>query len=245
MDIYAQMARDYMARSGATEADLAQVSVKAHRHGALNPKAQYGGPVSVDEVLASRVIAPPLRVLMCSPIGDGAAALVLATERGAYAARRRSGADAGRGRWCPDATGATASSAAPERAAQAAYGQAGIGPDDVDVVELHDAAAPAELIVTEELGLCEPGKGRAAVAVRRNRPGRPSAGQPQRGTAVKGPSGRCDRMRPARRADRPVARPLRGTPGPRRPHRARRKRRRLPRERRRRSHRRDPGEIAR
>jgi acetyl-CoA acyltransferase len=158
MDIYAQVARDYMARSGATEADFAQVSVKAHRHGALNPKAQYGGPVTVEEVLASREIAPPLRVLMCSPIGDGAAALVLATAKGL----ERLNADPVRilaaslvsGRDRPDGE-----PTAPERAARAAYAQAGIGPEDVDVVELHDAAAPAELIATEELGLCEPGKG--------------------------------------------------------------------------------------
>jgi acetyl-CoA acetyltransferase len=158
MDIYAQVARDYLARSGATEADLAEVSVKAHRHGALNPKAQYGGRVTVDEVLASREIAPPLRVLMCAPIGDGAAALVLATANGL----KRLAADpvrilaaslvSGRDRRDGDAT-------APERAARAAYAEAGIGPEDVDVVELHDAAAPAELIVYEELGLCEAGKG--------------------------------------------------------------------------------------
>jgi acetyl-CoA acyltransferase len=158
MDIYAQVARDYMARSGATEADFAQVSVKAHHHGALNPKAQYGGPVTVEQVLASREIAPPLRVLMCSPIGDGAAALVLATARGL----KRLNADpvrilaaslvSGRDRRDGEPT-------APERAARTAYAQAGIGPEDVDVVELHDAAAPAELIATEELGLCEPGKG--------------------------------------------------------------------------------------
>jgi acetyl-CoA acetyltransferase len=158
MDIYADVAREYMARSGATEADFAEVSVKAHRHGALNPNAQYGKPITVEEVLASRLIADPLRLLMCSPIGDGAAALVLATARGL----QRLHADpvrilaaslvSGRDRAGGEPTG-------PQRAAAAAYAEAGVGPDDVDVVELHDAAAPAELIVTEELGLCEPGKG--------------------------------------------------------------------------------------
>jgi acetyl-CoA acetyltransferase len=158
MDIYAHLAREYMARSGASEADFAQVSVKAHRHGALNPKAQYGKPITAEDVLASRLIADPLRLLMCSPIGDGAAALVLATARGL----QRLQADpvrilaaslvSGRDRADGEPTG-------PQRAATAAYAEAGVGPDDVDVVELHDAAAPAELIVTEELGLCEPGKG--------------------------------------------------------------------------------------
>ncbi len=158
MDIYAQMARDYMDRTGATEEDFAHVAVKAHAHGALNPKAQYGDPLSTEDVLASRSIAGPLRLLMCSPIGDGAAALVLANARGL----ERLDADpvrvlaaslvSGRDRRDGDST-------APERAAQRAYAEAGIAPSDVDVVELHDAAAPAELIVTEELGLCEPGGG--------------------------------------------------------------------------------------
>jgi acetyl-CoA acyltransferase len=157
MSIYAQLARDYMARSGATEADFAAVSVKAHRHGALNPNAQYGQLVTVDEVLASRLVADPLRLLMCSPISDGAAALVLATARGLarmnadpvriLAASLVSGRDRGPGE-----------PTAPERAAKAAYAEAGVGPEQIDVVELHDAAAPAELIACEELGLCEPGK---------------------------------------------------------------------------------------
>src|SRR5205807_10494168 len=72
MDVYAQMAREYMARSGATLEDLAAIAVKAHRHGALNPKAQYGGPLTIEAVLESRTVVDPLRLLMCSPISDGA-----------------------------------------------------------------------------------------------------------------------------------------------------------------------------
>src|SRR3954447_12877432 len=158
MDIYAQMTRDYMARSGVTEEDFAAVAVKAHDHGALNPKAQYGDQVTIEDVLASRTISDPLRLLMCSPIGDGAAALVLATARGL----ERLDADpvrvlatslgSGRGRHEGGTT-------APEREGQRAYAEAGIQPSDVDVVELHDAASPAELVITEELGLCPPGGG--------------------------------------------------------------------------------------
>jgi len=134
------------------------VSVKAHQHGALNPNGQYGEPITIEQVLASRLVADPLRLLMCSPISDGAAALVLATERGLC----RMNADpvrilaaslvSGRDRSPGEPT-------APERAAKAAYAEAGVGPEQIDVVELHDAAAPAELIACEELGLCEPGKG--------------------------------------------------------------------------------------
>jgi acetyl-CoA acetyltransferase len=157
MDIYAGLARDYMARSGATAEDFARVVVKNQRNGALNPNAQYGGEFTVEEVLASREVAAPLTVLMCSPIGDGAAALVLCSAEHA----RRLGARvkvastvllSGRDR---NGTGPTVT----ERAAERAYQRAGIGPEDVDVVEVHDAAAPAELIVSEEIGLCAPGDG--------------------------------------------------------------------------------------
>ncbi|MCW3039615.1 MAG: Propanoyl-CoA C-acyltransferase [Solirubrobacterales bacterium] len=158
MDVYADMARTYMGRSGATAEDFANVAVKAHAHGALNPKAQYGDPLDTDGVLASRAIVDPLTLLMCSPLSDGAAAIVLATDRGlerlnatpvrVLAATVISGRDRVNG----DAS-------SPERAAKIAYATAGVGPADIDVVELHDAAAPAELIVTEELGLCEPGGG--------------------------------------------------------------------------------------
>ncbi len=82
MDVYAHMAREYMDMSGATAEDFANIAVKAHRHGALNPKAQYGEEVSTEAVLASRGVVDPLTLLMCSPLSDGAAALVLATERG-------------------------------------------------------------------------------------------------------------------------------------------------------------------
>jgi acetyl-CoA acetyltransferase len=157
MDIYAGLAREYMGRSGATVADFARVVVKNQRHGALNPNAQYGGEFSVEEVLASREVASPLTLLMCSPIGDGAAAVVVCSPEHA----RRLGADvkvastvllSGRDR---NGVGQPVT----ERAARRAYERAGLGPEDVDVVEVHDAAAPAELMVYEEVGLCAIGEG--------------------------------------------------------------------------------------
>lgn len=77
MDIYASLTRAYAARSGATPADFAEVAVKSHDHAALNPKAQYRNQVTVEQVLGSRLISEPLTLLMCSPIGDGAAAVVV------------------------------------------------------------------------------------------------------------------------------------------------------------------------
>jgi acetyl-CoA acyltransferase len=162
MDIYAASSRAYMKSSGATQEDFAEVAVKSHRHAALNPYAQYRTELTVDDVLASREIAPPLTLLMCSPIGDGAAALVvcsaeMAQRLGARITVRACCLVSGRDRG-PGEPGAV------DRAAHAAYEQAGLGPADLDVVELHDAAAPAELITYEELGLCGEGDGPALLA---------------------------------------------------------------------------------
>ncbi len=162
MDIYAANSRSYMKRSGATQRDFAEVAVKSHRHAALNPHAQYRTEVTVEDVLASREIAPPLTLLMCSPIGDGAAALVVCSPEAA----RRLGARV-RVRACALVSGQDRRGGEPgavERAAQAAYEKAGVGPSDLDVVELHDAAAPAELMTYEELGLCGEGEGPALLA---------------------------------------------------------------------------------
>lgn len=155
MDVYADMANQYMERSAATEQDFAAVAVKNHDHGALNPRAQYRDPVTIEQVLNSRRISGPLTLLMCSPIGDGAAALLLASEE--YS--KRLGAAGVRVRASALVSGLGGEEAPSTRAAAQAYNQAGLGPEDIDVVELHDAAAPAELILYEELGLCAEGEG--------------------------------------------------------------------------------------
>jgi acetyl-CoA acyltransferase len=162
MDIYAANSRAYMTSSGATREDFAEVAVKSHRHAALNPYAQYRNAVTVEDVLASREIAAPLTLLMCSPVGDGAAALVVCSPEMA----RRLGARV-RVRACTLVSGRDRGPGEPgaaERASQAAYEQAGVDPGDLDVVELHDAAAPAELMTYEELGLCGAGQGPALLA---------------------------------------------------------------------------------
>jgi acetyl-CoA acyltransferase len=158
MDIYAAQSRAYMQSSGATARDFAEVAVKSHRNAALNPKAQFRTEVSIDEVLASREVSAPLTLLMCSPIGDGAAAVVVCSEQ--YA--RRLGTPSVRVRACTLLSGTDRTADQPgavERASQRAYEQAGLGPEDLDVVEVHDAAAPAELMCYEELGLCGVGEG--------------------------------------------------------------------------------------
>ena len=158
MDVYAGMTRQYMERSGATPEDFARIAVKNQANGKLNPKAQYGGDVTVEEVLASRVISGPLTLLMCSPIGDGSAAVVLCSEDAA----RRLGADTVKVRATKLLSGRDRQPGDPgavERAVAKAYEAAGVGPEDLDVCEVHDAAAPAELMIYEELGLCGPGEG--------------------------------------------------------------------------------------
>jgi acetyl-CoA acetyltransferase len=159
MDIYASMTREYMNKSGATAEDFADVAVKAHEHGALNPKAQYRNRCTRDEVLASREISAPLTLMMCSPIGDGAAAAVLCSEKMAKKLGvrapikiRASAFVSGRDR-TPDEPGAA------ERASKRAFELAAVGPEDIDVIEIHDAAAPAELMIYEDIGLCARGGG--------------------------------------------------------------------------------------
>lgn len=159
MDVYAGKARKYMKQTGATAADFALAAAKAHRFGSLNPKAQFRTPLSVDAILASKTIVDPLTIAMCSPIGDGAAALVFCSEEFA----RRHGCDAVTVNALVLVSGLPGGESCNARATAKAYALAGIGPEDIDVVELHDAASPAELIYIEELGLCKPGEGLAMI----------------------------------------------------------------------------------
>ena len=166
MDLYAENARAYMQRSGATREDLAAVTVKTHHNGGLNPRAQYGGEMTVDEVLAAREVVPPLTLPMCSPISDGAAAVVLSAQPRNGAARVRVAASA-----LTSGTPGGGPDNATARAARAAYEQAGIGPEDASLVELHDAAASAEIELYESLGLAAPGDGPRLVRDRETRLG--------------------------------------------------------------------------
>jgi acetyl-CoA acetyltransferase len=160
MDLYADMTRRYMAASGANPEDFARVVVKNQHNGGLNPRAQYGGELTVEQVLESREVVSPLTLLMCSPISDGAAAVVLMSD----AAARRHGARGPKIRDSivrsgnrHDRDDPTAGSTG--LAAAAAFEQAGIGPADLSCAEVHDASAPAELMVYEQIGLAEPGGG--------------------------------------------------------------------------------------
>lgn len=160
MDIYASAARRHMERHGTTARHFAMVSAKNSHHGSLNPHAQYRDVLSIDEILAAPVVAPPLTLPMCAPIGDGAAAVVLVSEKKARAIGLNDGV---RVRSSVLASGwqgsGSESESVVEYASRKAYEAAAIGPHDIDVIELHDATAPAEIICYEAMGLTKKGDG--------------------------------------------------------------------------------------
>ena len=158
MDIYAVWANQYMQKTGATAEHFAMVTAKNSRHGALNPNAQFQSVLSVEEVLAQPMIAPPLTRAMCSPIGDGAAAAIVVSEK---FAKKLTSQNLVRIEASLVASGYDYDEDAIPLAAWAAsqiYDQANIGPDDLSCIELHDASSPAELQYCEYLGICEPGE---------------------------------------------------------------------------------------
>jgi acetyl-CoA acetyltransferase len=160
MDIYAQAARAHMKAYGTTVEQFAGVSAKNSFHGSLNPRAQFRDVLTVADVLQQPMIAEPLTRPMCSPIGDGAAAVVVMSRKKVKALGlgkraveiRASSLHSGWDR-APDEGGVS------ELCAQRAYEEAGVGPQDLSVVELHDASAPAEIIAYESLGICGKGEG--------------------------------------------------------------------------------------
>jgi acetyl-CoA C-acetyltransferase len=165
--LYALMARAHMDKYGTTREQLAMVAVKNHHNGSLNPLAQYPFKVSVEAVLNSVMVADPLRILDCSPITDGAAALVLCPVELAKKFKKPPVRVVASGM----ATDAIALSSRQDitwiestyQAAKRAYAMAGKKPEDIDLVEVHDCFTIAEICVMEALGLVEKGKGGKAV----------------------------------------------------------------------------------
>jgi len=164
--LYAMIARAHMAKHGTTEEDLAWVAVKNHHHGAMNPKAQFRREFTAEQVLASSMVSEPLRLLLCSPVSDGAAAVLLCPLDQAKKYTDRPVQIIGSGL-------ATGTMTLAERedpsfldsvqlSAERAYKAAGIGPGDVQVAEVHDCFAIAEICCIEALGLVERGQGGAA-----------------------------------------------------------------------------------
>ncbi|BBF72377.1 MULTISPECIES: thiolase family protein [Sphingomonadaceae] len=193
MDVYAAFARQHMRQFGSTQMQFASVAAKNHGHSVHNPLAQFRDPFSVAQVLAAAPITYPLTLPMCSPISDGAAAVIVASRQGL----RRLGIVEDRGiRVLASViqTGSTRDPLASDKhltalAAQRAYGEAGLGPNDVSVAEVHDATAVGEVIQTENLGFCAFGEGgalaeRGDTAIGGRIPVNPSGGLESKGHPI-------------------------------------------------------------
>ncbi len=155
MDVNADRATRYMAAHGATPRHFAMCAAKNRAHAALNDRAAVRDPIGVDAVLADKMVVAPLTRAMCGGVADGAAAVVLVSEalarkRGLNGPRIAASAVAS---GVPDREGPSATA----RAARLAYEQAGLGPEDVTVAEVHDPTSPQEFFDIEELGLAGPG----------------------------------------------------------------------------------------
>ena len=163
MAIYAAFCRQHMKTYGTTQRQIAAVSAKNHQHSVHNPYSQIRKPFTIDEILAAAPIIYPITLPMCAPLSDGSAAAILCTEEGL----KRIGADRSR---CVRVAASVMRSfshrsiAQPELhasrlAALQAYEQAGLGPQDMDLAEVHDASAMGEIIQVENLGFVSFGQG--------------------------------------------------------------------------------------
>lgn len=158
--VYAMRAGRYLLDTDATIEDIARVAVKSRRYGSMNPYAQMRNQVTVEEVLESRPVASPLTLLMCCPRGDGAAVAIISSISPASARPGvlLKGLSVQSGRFTDGYRDMTRSELS-ERTAIAAYKDAGLTPDDIQVAETHDAFAIAELMYYESLGFAEFGQG--------------------------------------------------------------------------------------
>ncbi|MEM2235817.1 MAG: thiolase domain-containing protein [Nitrososphaerota archaeon] len=160
---FALIARRHMVQYGTKPEQLAMVSVKNHRNATKNPLAQFQFEITVERVLTSPIVSDPLHVLDCSPITDGAAAIVLCsaelakkyTDTPVYVLGFGAASDSIALHDRPDITTFSAT----VKASRQAYKMAGIEPKNINVAELHDSFTIAEIISYEDLGFCEKGKG--------------------------------------------------------------------------------------
>jgi acetyl-CoA acetyltransferase len=187
MDFYAAGARAHMQAYGSTQRQLAAVAAKNHNNSTMNPLAQYTFPQTVEQVLNDRVVAYPLTRAMCAPIGDGAAAAIICSESflkkhpSERAIRIASSVLEGGKR--------TGEGDISERAARKAFEISGFGPEDIDVMEVHDATAFGEIAVMEALAFCPRGEGglmaeRGDTALDGKIPVNPSGGLISRGHPI-------------------------------------------------------------
>ena len=227
MDNYAVKALQHMKKYGYTQEQIAKVCAKTHHHSTMNPKAQYRKPFTWEEVMADKPITYPLTRPMCAPRGEGCAAAVVCSQ--AYLDRHKNETEPvevlasvlvsgrSRGDFDQDISG---------RAAQKAFEESRLKPNDIDVLELHDATSFAEIFQTGQAGFLFHGPGGGLLFFGRHGPWGRTAHQRQRRADITGPPGGLHRARPDLRTDDPVAEPCRKAAGQRRPDRHAAKRRR-------------------
>ncbi|MEN8154832.1 MAG: thiolase domain-containing protein [Acidobacteriota bacterium] len=191
--LYAMMAKAHMDRYGTTREDLSSVVIKNHKNGSLNPNAQFPFEITGDQVLRSPMVADPLRLLDCSPISDGAAAVMLTTLEEAEKLKKQPVLISGIGH----ATDSLALSSrndilkmeAVEQSASKALEMAGKSIEDIDFAEVHDCFSIAEIMILEALGVVPPGEGGKAsseglTALNGKFPVNPSGGLKSKGHPV-------------------------------------------------------------
>ena len=159
---YAMLARAHQHAYGTTDAQRAAVAVACRKHASLNPAAQMRKPITIDDVVNSRMIADPLHLLDCSLVSDGGAAIVMTSAERARDFRKRPVYLLGTGEGhshehISQALSLTASAA--KEAGERAYAMAGLTPKDIDVAELYDCFTPVVIIELEDLGFCAKGDG--------------------------------------------------------------------------------------
>jgi len=189
---YAMELRRYMKKYGWNVVDFAKVVEKNSQNGSLNPYAMHRTPLTVEQVLDSRVVAEPLRLYMCSSMSDGAAAAIICNKG---RARKYTGRPLIEISTCVLRSGMfmnprdTNRTGITRLAANEAYEQAGLGPESIDVAEVHDAMSPSELYHYEDLGFCAEGEGPSMIEQGRTKlggdiPVNPSGGLSARGHPI-------------------------------------------------------------
>lgn len=160
--LYAIMAREYIRKYGISEKELASVAVKNHYHASLNPKAQFQNALTLEAVIKSPLVSDPLRLLECSPVSDGAAAVIVSS-----LGSKRS-VEVLASEVATDSLGLAQRSSLTEMvstqiSSRKAFEAANIKPKDIDVAEVHDCFSIAEILALEDLGFFEKGKAGSAI----------------------------------------------------------------------------------
>ena len=187
MDFYAAGARGHMERYGSTQRQLAAIAAKNHNNSTMNSLAQYTFPQTVEQVLNDYVVSYPLTRAMCAPIGDGAAAAIICSEE--FLKKHPSNRAIKIRASILEGAGQSGAGSISDRAVKRAFEAAALGPEDIDVMEVHDATAFGEITAMESFGFCPRGEGgviaeRGDTALDGKIPVNPSGGLISRGHPI-------------------------------------------------------------